>query len=306
MTYDSTSWHAYGKIYAIGHRATSKIFIGPVTIEEKVDGSQFSFGKFDGKVKVRSRGRVFDVEAPDDLFASACETVERLSGKLVDGWTYRGEVLKSPRHNVLCYDRAPEGNIILFDIATGHEDYMPWESKQRHAMDIGLEVVPKLFEGTITQADQHILDEIKGTTSILGGTAIEGFVVKNYDQFTVDGKVLMGKWVSERFKEVHRKNYKPQQESKQDISLHLAGKYTTEARWTKAVQHAREDGTLERDPRDIGPLIRSIQSDLKGECEEEIKQDLFDAYWKKLAQNVTRGFAEWYKDTLLESVFEED
>ena len=299
---ESDSWDSYGKIYAIGHRAASALFDHEVTIEEKVDGSQFSFGIFDGKLKVRSRGRVFDVEAPDDMFRGACETVKRLGPMLRNGWTYRGEVLKGPKHNVLTYERAPEGNIILFDIAVGQQNYLNYAAKEDEAKRLGLEVVPILFQGKVE--GQHTLDELKGRISILGGTPIEGYVVKSYDQFTLDKKVLMGKWVSEAFKEIHRKNYKPLQAGKGDISEMLAKKYKTVARWQKAVQHMAEDGTLQHEPKDIGPLIGAISKDLHDECIEEIKEDLFQAYWKKLAQNCVRGFAEWYKSELEHSAFE--
>jgi hypothetical protein len=300
-----SSWNSYGKIYAIGHRATHDLFNDEVTIEEKVDGSQFSFGVFDGKIRVRSRGREFEVEAPDDLFRGACETVQRLSeeGKLTEGWTYRGEVLKGPKHNVLCYDRAPIGNIIIFDIAIGDQDYMPYETKAKIVSHIGLEVVPLLFKGKVNNQAQ--LDELKGRTSVLGGQPIEGYVVKAYDQLTRDKKVLMGKWVSEAFKEVHRKNYKSDKVGKLEVCQMLAKKYTTEARWAKAVQHRAEAGELIGGPEDIGPLIGMVSKDLHAECEDEIKQDLFDSFWKGLQRSCTRGLAEWYKHRLESEAFDE-
>lgn len=41
------SWHSYPSIFAIGHRALAELLLDPVIVEEKVDGSQFSFGLFD-------------------------------------------------------------------------------------------------------------------------------------------------------------------------------------------------------------------------------------------------------------------
>lgn len=40
-----TSWHSYPKVWALGHRETKDIFVSDVIIEEKVDGSQFNFGR---------------------------------------------------------------------------------------------------------------------------------------------------------------------------------------------------------------------------------------------------------------------
>lgn len=48
------SWHSYPKIWALGHSETQEIFKSPVIIEEKIDGSQFNFGRFGEEIKVRS------------------------------------------------------------------------------------------------------------------------------------------------------------------------------------------------------------------------------------------------------------
>ena len=36
------SFSSYPKIYALGHRETKELLLGPVNVEEKCDGSQFS------------------------------------------------------------------------------------------------------------------------------------------------------------------------------------------------------------------------------------------------------------------------
>jgi len=41
-----SSWGHYCQIYNLGHRAIADLLRGPVIIEEKIDGSQFSFGLF--------------------------------------------------------------------------------------------------------------------------------------------------------------------------------------------------------------------------------------------------------------------
>jgi len=35
------SWHSYPKIYALGHAAIIELLDGEISVEEKVDGSQF-------------------------------------------------------------------------------------------------------------------------------------------------------------------------------------------------------------------------------------------------------------------------
>ena len=41
--------------------------------------------------------------------------------------------------------------------------------------------------------------------------------------------------------------------------VQLAEGLRTEARWRKAVQHLREEGRLERSPKDIGALLVELQ-----------------------------------------------
>ena len=60
-------------------------------MEEKVDGSQFSFGRFDGELRVRSKGKEMVVDAPEKMFQRAVDQAKFLP--LTDGWTYRGRGL---------------------------------------------------------------------------------------------------------------------------------------------------------------------------------------------------------------------
>ena len=49
---EPTSWHSYGKIFNLGHKETEALFDGPVVVEEKIDGSQFSFGSINGELNL--------------------------------------------------------------------------------------------------------------------------------------------------------------------------------------------------------------------------------------------------------------
>src|SRR6185295_11609143 len=201
-----TSWHSYPKIWNVGNVELNTFFDEAVLVEEKVDGSQFSFGIFDGVIRVRSKGKEIVLDAPEKLFEKAIATVLQLAPLLRNGWTYRGEFLAKPKHNALAYDRTPVNNIIIFDINDGEESYLPYGAKAIEAQRLGLEVVPKLFEGVINSPAQFL--ELMNNVSVLGGQKIEGVVCKNYTKFGRDKKVLMAKHVSEAFKEVHQKEWK--------------------------------------------------------------------------------------------------
>ena len=128
-------------------------------------------------------------------------------------------------------------------------------------------------------------------------------MVKNYARFGRDKKVLMGKLVSEAFKEVHGKEWKRENPNSGDIVLTLLDRYRTPARWEKAVQHMRDEGKLEGSPKDIGPLLRAVVEDIQKECEDDIKQIVWAWAWSKMKHGLGAGLPEWYKQRLLNEQF---
>ena len=300
----STSWHSYPKVFALGQSIIAKIFMDPVIVEEKIDGSQFSFGSFNGELKCRSKGAVLNLLAPEKMFQAAVDTAKRLheSGMLKDGYTYRCEYLARPKHNTLAYQRTPINYLIGFDINTGHEHYMPYEDKAAEFARLGLETTPLLFSGVVESHAmfRSFLDKI----SVLGAQKVEGVVAKNYQRFGPDGKAMIGKFVSEEFKEVHGADWKKRNPDQQDAIVKIVNEYKTPARWRKAVQHAKEAGKLEGSPRDISFLLKEIGSDVEAECAAEIKEKVFAFFWPKIERGLKSGFPEWYKEELLRESFE--
>lgn len=300
------SWHSYPSSFAIGHRAIADLLLDPVTVEEKVDGSQFSFGLFnvdgDMQLRARSKGAQLNLVAPESMFAEACEVVKALP--LREGWTYRAEYLKKPKHNALAYGRIPKNHLIIFDINCGHEAYLSYADKRAEAERLELEVVPLIYSGLISNVEQFraMLDH----PSILGGQKIEGVVIKNYSRFGADKKILVGKFVSEFFKEMHVVEWKDANPTSKDIVGIITESLRTPARWQKAVQHLTEAGVIEGSPRDIGVLIKEIQEDVGRECAADISDKLYQWACKHIFRGVVRGFPEWYKERLLEQQFNRD
>lgn len=162
------SWHSYPSIYNIGHRAIADLFTVPVNVEEKIDGSQFSFGVTeDGELKVRSKGCVMMADAPEKMFTLGVDTAKRLVPILRPGWTYRGEFLAKPKHNTLVYSRVPNGNVIIFDVNTSEETYLSYDEKAAEAARLGLECVALLASGMIESANE--LRALLERESVLGG-----------------------------------------------------------------------------------------------------------------------------------------
>lgn len=299
-----TSWHSYPKIYNLGHAYLKDLLADDVIVQEKVDGSQFSFGVFNGELMCKSKSVTIMLgnEQSEGMFKRGIDHVRSIQHLLKEGYTYRGEYLQKPKHNVNAYDRIPTGHIILFDINSGQETYLTYQDVQQEGARIGLEVVPLLYEGRITDPTQ-LLSLLDGT-SVLGGAKIEGFVIKNYKRFGIDGKALMGKHVSEQFKEVHKKEWGESNPGAKDIVALLGEKYRSEARWHKAIQHLKERGELTDSPKDIGALLKEINMDVRTECADEIKQQLFDYAWNHIARKIIAGFPEWYKHQLMNKQFD--
>jgi len=298
--------HSYPSIFAIGHKAIRDIFEEEVQIEEKVDGSQFSFGRLKDEtghydLLCKSKGKMQNVHGPDSLFDKAIETVKSLESALHVDWVYRGEYLKSPKHNALKYNRTPEANIIIFDINIGNENYLTYEEKKDEATRLGLEVVPLIYKGKVNNSEE--IYKMLDRESVLGGTKIEGVVIKNYLRYGQDKKILIAKYVSEAFKEVHTKEWNKANPASKDIIETIVEKYRTEARWNKAIQHLKENGELENTPKDIGKLLGEIHKDIEKECLEDIKNTLYRWAKDKIYRGFQRGFPEHYKKYLLESQF---
>ena len=58
---------SYSSPFNLGHKALAVLFSGSVTVQEKIDGSQFSFGIVDGELG-------FNFE-PDDHVIFSCKTI---------------------------------------------------------------------------------------------------------------------------------------------------------------------------------------------------------------------------------------
>lgn len=296
---------SYPKVWNFGHSEIARILDGPVLVEEKVDGSQFSFRWTPERgFECRSKGVEIDIDAPPALFGPAVDTARSLmlGPGLLDGFIYRGEAFQRPKHNALAYDRMPAGGLILFDVELGEGEFMLPGEKITEAERLGLELVPQLHTGTLTHEDFATLLD---TESVLGGQKIEGIVVKPLrTMYGRDGKALLGKHVSEGFKEVHRKDWKETNgTAKGDIVVRVTAGLVSESRWRKAVQHLRDADLLTDSPKDIGPLLAEVARDTFEEEGDAIRDALFREYERMLRKALVSGLPEWYKSQLVEKQF---
>lgn len=293
---------SFPKIFAIGTDYIKDIFDGPVEITEKIDGSQFVFGRVDGELWIRSKGAQLFFENHQKMFSKAISYIDEISNNIPDGKIFFCEYLQKPKHNTLVYDRTPLNNLILFAVMNLDQTFD--QDLEYNSEMLNIEKVPVIYSGEIK--DMSDLNALLDRKSVLGGAKIEGIVVKNYAKpFLLGGQpipVMAGKFVSEEFKEVHQARWKNEESGKSKIDIFFEG-FRTDARWEKAVQHLRENGTLTNEPKDIGNLIKEIRSDIEAEEKENVKEFLWKEFSGQLLRKSTAGMPEWYKKKLAERSF---
>ncbi len=294
---------SYNEILHVAHKLVLPMWSNSINIEEKVDGSQCSFTlDGNGELLIRSKGKQINIGSPDSkMFNEGIAAIKERADLLVPGHVWRGEYLKSKKHNTICYSRIPIGHIAIFDIELSLGEYATVEQRKEMADFIGLETVPILFQG-VWEKELSDLRTFFETESFLGGSKIEGIVAKCYTQY-LNGNPLFAKLVSEAFKEVHSVEWKKSNPNKGDIVEQLIINHRTEARWLKSIQHMRDNGELTNSPRDIGPLLKEIGNDVRKEEEEAIKEALFKWAYPKISRGITVGFVDFYKKKLLEGEF---
>lgn len=300
----------YGKVWAFGNPNLANLLLpgAHITVQEKVDGSQFSFGKVNGILWARSKGVPFEFEeSVDKMFKPAYETAKRLLPLLEEGIVYRCEFLASERHNTLKYGRAPKGFLVLYDIHTADGLTYFTETDVKHEAErLGIEAVQTIWEGPATEVTEAKFADWLLTESALGGS-IEGFVIKNRrERERFDGSLLKAKFVRESFKEDNKEKWRKDSPKSGDILEQLRDKIPSQVRWEKAIQHLREEGKLQTDPRDIGPLMVEVRRDAKIELEAQIKELLWNWAWPKIERATTEGFPDWYKEWLMKQAFQKE
>lgn len=298
--------NAFPKIFTIGQKYIQNIFEDEVIIEEKLDGSQFSFMKIDGELICRSKGKIQEVECPDKLFQRGINYLLSIKDNIPENLQFFCEYLSKEKHNTLCYERIPQNYFMLFGIYDIDKDL--YESRriclQDYAEILQIDCVPLLYQGKINSLEQ--LKELLNTVSFCGKSKIEGVVVKNYNKdLMIGGRVIpimCGKFVSEEFKEVHQKNWSRENTGKGKWQT-FKESFCTEARWLKALFYLRDNGELDKSPRDIGKLMKRVNEDITEEEKENIKEFLWKEFGNEVLRTATKGLPQWYKERLAKESF---
>lgn len=301
MKSDTIKSYGKPKNYSARTKELSKLHTNEVELQEKIDGSQISWFKTEeGTLIVRSKGSHLSQISCPDQFRPAYTHLESVKDKIIPGIIFRGEALKTQRHNHLNYERTPKGHIVLYDAEVfGEDKYLSHADLEANAKAMDIDVTQhlgKLKPGEVF-SEEMFKSIYSSVISVLGGK-IEGVVLKNYSERDADGKLLMAKWVADEFREVERKGQKHERSTQVPPVVELSERYRTEARWRKAIQHLKDEDKLENSTKDIGKLVEELKRDILEEETNNIKNELFDIYIKDILKRAVDGFAQFYKAEL--------
>lgn len=290
-------WH-WGAVPLIDGPDNRPFAAGNCLVQEKVDGSQISFGLIDGELSIRSKNTDI-TDGSNSMFLPAIEAIRSMD--LTPEVVYRGECLTKPKHNTLKYHRTPASFIALFDAYDSLNNLWATPKELHGAADaLGCDAVPTLHVGPI---DKEKFGELLETESFLGGPKIEGIVIKRYDMLTKLYQPAFAKFVSADFKEQHTKSWRERNPGSGEFLEELGAEFRNPARFRKAVERARDAGTLTNSPKDIGPLMKDLSVDFEQEWTDELSRRLWEHYRKTIMASANRGFAEWYKLELAEGAW---
>ena len=171
----------YPKVLHVGTPLVETIFNEEVEISEKVDGSQCRIHLTEDFVMVGSKNQI---PADNNMFSIAHEQGERIYEDT--DWESFGvdvtlfcEFMKSPKHNTIKYDRVPKNHLYLFG-ALIDDVHMKTQELYEIADVIEIDRPNIMYEGMIESAKE--LEAFMTHESYLGGSMVEGVVIKNYSR----------------------------------------------------------------------------------------------------------------------------
>lgn len=231
----NTNFPKYPKIYRLGHDETRGVLNGTITIEEKLDGSNFRFMLDDGVWVFGSRNTKLGNENDKigGMFKSAVEYIKTLPKNVVEQIhkTYGPVVFYGENmvpHTIKDYywDKMPP--VIGFDIFSLNTGRFFDNKTKRDMFEmLGMDVVPLIYEGGVEGVDDYITIP----KSVWRDGLAEGIVIKNYNH------QIFAKVVDVRFSEENKKAF-----GSYKVGDPITDKYVTSYRVEKMILKLVDEG----------------------------------------------------------------
>jgi len=297
----------YPKIFNLGRVETEGVFEGRCDILEKVDGSQLRW-RVDIETKtllVGSKGQRIDTNDPPKLFKKSVESLLKINIDRFD-WNvvYFGEAFSKPKHNKIQYGRVPDGNIMLW--AAYDTSVRRWFNHNELMMDASIFNIECV--GLVDIVDRaptpEQLEKYMKVGSALGGSNVEGVVIKNHWNYKVEQDMALckqAKFVSQEFRETMGVKINKTSDIR-DIVLMLK----EEAIWHKAIQRVKESANEPMTDRHIGQVVREVHNDIDNEFKPLILEELWKMHSKNIKRLACKGVADYFKRQMALTQLEED
>ena len=302
--------YSYPKILHIGAPLVETIFFDEVEMSEKIDGSQCRIELTEDAVMVGSKNQgvadmgMFEI-AHDQGDMIYNESEWRQFGSEI---TLFCEFLKSPKHNTIKYDRVPKNHLYLFG-ALIDDVHMKTDDLIDIAKHLDIDPPNIMYVGMVGSVDG--LKEFMTHESYLGGSVVEGVVIKNYhrtyDPLQVHSQAYIGypmaaKYVRDDFKVANAKQWNTLSRKKGTDAL--VDMFFIEDRFRKTVQHLLEDGHIEYQKKDLKYLVPEFFNDLMDEKKDEMTKIIMGEVFKALKKRASGYVVKSWIDYLTERQFD--
>lgn len=245
-----------------------------IVIQEKLDGSNASFGVIDGELKCWSRNKELDEHNTLEGFYNwVHKTIDK--DKLKENHIYYGEWLAE--HKVV-YE-GHEKEFVLFDFYDVKTNtYTSYTLVEYEAERLGLNIIPVFFIGKFESYEQlkSYVGKTKMNGKLNGKLYGEGIVVKHFLLYKNNNHQTHVKLVSDEFSEYQpQKHHKDPNKRFSELELKVRNCITS-ARVEKHIFKLIEDGIIERDYsiQDMGKLLKLLSPRI---AEDIIEEELDDA-----------------------------
>jgi len=300
----------YPKILHIGAPLVETVFFEEIELSEKCDGSQCRVNLTNEFVATGSKNQnvadygMFEI-AHNYSKVIHEETEWRQFG---DDITLFCEFLKSPKHNTISYDRVPLNNLYLFG-ALVDGVHMKTDDLNDIAKCFDIDPPNIMYEGNVESAEE--LKEFMTHESYLGGSLVEGVVIKNYnrtyDPLQVHSQAFIGypmcaKFVREDFKAANAKRWNTLDRKKgvdAIVEMFFVGEM-----FQKTIQHLRDEGKITYTKKDLQYLIPEFFDDLMDEKKDAMTRMIMAEVFKVLKKRASGYVVKSWIDYLTERQFD--
>lgn len=295
----------YPKIFPINDPHITSIWNEIVEITEEIDGSQLVFGVIKGALYIRtkeafiySKDAFIEFVKASELYAPGVRHIVDLfyAKRLPEGYTFFAETVAKFRHKLTTYEKVPTNNLVLFSIRSPEGYYCSFHSKLKtYAKQLDIDVVPLLFKGKIVQGEKEkLLERLLKTKSYLGKADVAGLVVKNYKEYMVMGRVIPV------MTGIIKNNKMVLVTSKKSKYVEVEKDLEVKKKWYKAFQNLDEQGILQYNSHDIGPLIKEVIRNIRNDEKEAIKEMLWKKHIRTILKKNVVNLSKWYRNKLNE------